>query len=98
MDLHIGQTIAITPEDFKHLAKYKGLVLSYTSVFDNILYIYYNHAYNNYYTIPNHEFSTRDTCPGIIIHYSWKRMAAGHKYTVVAYRKCTANLKKKKLQ
>ena len=94
MDLHIGQIITITPEDFKHLAKYKGLVLSYTSVFDNIVYIYYNHTYNNYYTIGNHEFSIRDVCPGVAMQYSWCHMAAGRKYTVVAYNRCTANLKK----
>lgn len=94
MDLHIGQTISITPEDFKHLTKYKGLVLSYTSVFGNIMYIYYNHAYNNYYTIPNHEFSIRDVYPGVAMQYSWCYMAAGRKYTVVAYNKCATSLKK----
>ena len=95
MNLHIGQTISITTENFKHLAKYRGLVLSFSAILDNsILYIYYNHTYNNYYTIPSHEFNTRDTCPGIIVQYSWRRMAAGHKYTVVAYSRCTANFKK----
>ena len=95
MSLHIGQTIAITPENFKYLAKYKGLILSYSSVLDNtILYVYYNHIYHNYYSIKKHQFNACDTCPGNIMVYSWHRMAAGHKYTVVAYNKSTTNLKK----
>ena len=89
--MQIGQKITITPEKFRYLAKYRGLVLVNESSFGSTFMLYYCSRMNQY--VSSIKSLYYEGIPGTPINASWSRMSNGTTFTIHDLQN-TANLKR----
>lgn len=77
--MQIGQKITITPEKFRYLAKYRGLVLI-RETSHNTFFLYYCPVMNQY--VSSIKSLYYEGLPGTPIHASWDLMSNGTMFTV----------------
>lgn len=78
--MQIGQKITITPERFKYLAKYRGLVLIHESSFGSTFMLYYCSRMNQY--VSSIKSLYYEGIPGTPMNASWSRMSNGTIFTI----------------
>lgn len=77
--MQIGQRITITPEKFKHLAKYSGLVITYGDQYIKYM-LYYDPAQDGYVSSIENLYHLNS--PGTPLQHSWHRMRSGRHFEV----------------
>lgn len=88
--MQIGQKITITPEKFRYLAKYRGLVLVHESSYGSTFMLYYCSRMNQY--VSSIKSLYYEGIPGTPINASWSRMSNGTIFTIYDLQHAT-NLK-----
>lgn len=77
--MQIGQKITITPERFKYLAKYKGLVLI-REFCNNTFFLYYCPRQGEY--VSSIKSLYYEGIPGTPMNASWNSMSNGKMFTI----------------
>lgn len=77
--MQIGQKITITPDKFKYLARYRGLVLIRKTSY-NTFFLYYCPRINQY--VSSIKSLYYEGIPGTPINASWDLMSNGIMFTI----------------
>lgn len=78
--MQIGQKITITPEKFRYLAKYRGLVLIRESSFGLTVMLYYCPIQGEY--VSSIKSLYYEGIPGTPMNSSWNSMSNGKVFTI----------------
>ena len=78
--MQVGQKITITPEKFRYLARYRGLVLANESSCDLTFMLYYCPRKDQY--VSSTKSLYYEGIPGIPMNASWSRMDNGNMFII----------------